>query len=76
MNEMTLPELTREVGRLDRRFSDTVSKAVYEANVGTIKDDIAEIRDSQKWAMRLIAGQFVALIIALLFYALQQAQLP
>ena len=72
MDDVTLPELTRRVGDLDRRFNDYVQKAIYEANVTHIREDISEIKDSQKWAMRLIAGQFVALVIGLLIWLVQR----
>ena len=41
-----------------------------ETWLASIKDDITEIKDNQKWAMRLVAGQFVALIIAIVLYVL------
>ena len=46
--------------------------AVYARDFNEVRNDIADIKDSNKWMMRLIAGQFVALIVALLFFLLQQ----
>lgn len=37
-----------------------------------IKDDIGEIKDSQKWAMRLAITQAVSLVIAVGFYLLNR----
>ena len=71
MNEPTVGELAREVARQERRLSDFVRAEVYERDVHELRDDIREIKEAQKWAMRLIAGQFVVLVLALLFYAIQ-----
>ena len=38
----------------------------------SIKEDIAEIKDNQKWAMRLVAGQFVLLIVAIVMLVLNR----
>ena len=58
--------------QLERRTADHVLNEVYVRDMNEIRNDIVEIKDSQRWAMRLIAGQFVALVIALLIYVVQR----
>jgi hypothetical protein len=70
--EFTIAEIERRVTDLGRRFSDYTRKDVYERDIREIQHDISEIKDSQRWAMRLIAGQFVALVLALLIYVVQR----
>lgn len=68
MSDMTMPEVEREFGRLERRFADTVSKQVYERDMTETRSDIAEIKDSQKWAMRLIVAQFISFVFGLIVF--------
>lgn len=81
MPEVTASELSRYLdrlekrqetheGKIDRRFNDVVSKAVYEANITELRQDIGEIKDSQRWAMRLIVAQFVALVVGMILFLL------
>lgn len=72
MEDVTIPELVRRVESVERRQADFVLSAVYTRDVNEIRNDIGEIKDAQKWAMRLIAGQFVALVLALLIYVVQR----
>ena len=72
MSEVSLSELERRVNDMGRRFADYARKDIYERDMNEIRHDIAEIKDSQRWAMRLIAGQFVALVLALLIYVVQR----
>lgn len=67
-----MPEVVRRLESVERRFNDYTRKEVYERDMGEIRTDISEIKESQKWAMRLIAGQFVALIVALLVFVIQR----
>lgn len=68
MPEMTLPEVQRLAESNQRRFSDTVYKEVYTRDMAELRKDIGEIKESNRWAMRLIAAQFVTLVVALLAY--------
>lgn len=72
MEDVTLPELARRVESIERRQVDYIRNDVYVRDFNEVRNDIAEIKDSQKWAMRLIAGQFVALVVALLIWVVQQ----
>ena len=72
MEDVTIPELVRRLDNLERRHSDFIRIDVYTRDFNEVRNDISEIKDSQKWAMRLIAGQFVALIVALLIWVVQQ----
>jgi hypothetical protein len=76
MEDITLPELARRVDTLERRqhnlTTEFVLQAVYTRDINEIRNDIGEIKDSQKWAMRLIAGQFVVLIVSLLIFLINR----
>lgn len=65
---MTVPEIQRLAESNERRFADTVRREVYDRDMHEIRRDIAEIKDSNKWAMRLIAAQFVTLVVGLLIW--------
>lgn len=73
MSERTLPELSRAVDSLERRFSDYVRKDVYDGDVRGIREDVAEIKDSQKWMQRLLVGNFVTLVVALILFLLERS---
>lgn len=64
-----MPELARRITIIENRL---VSKDVYERDIREIREDTSEIKDTLKWAMRLLVGQFLALVIALLFFFLNQ----
>lgn len=68
-----MPELSRAVDSLERRFSDYVRKDVYDGDVRGIREDVAEIKDSQKWMQRLLVGNFVTLVVALILFLLERS---
>lgn len=70
MNEVTQGELVRRIETLERREVNFVLKELHERDVRTMKDDIAEIKSSQQWATRLIVGQFILLLVALIMLAI------
>lgn len=70
MTEVTIPEMVRRLESVERRQSGYVSKEVYDRDHREMRQDVGEIKDSQKWAMRLLVGQFVALIVGLLILVL------
>jgi hypothetical protein len=77
VSEVSIAELQRRVEGLERRSSDQVSRELYERDRQSIKDDIGDIRaalkelkDSGTWAIRLVIGQFLALIVGLLMFLL------
>ena len=70
MDDVTQGEIVRRLDTLERRQYDFVSKDVYERDIKEIRGDTREIKESQKWAARLIVAQFVTLIIALVIIAL------
>ena len=76
MDNVTSAELIRRVESIERRQADAetryVLNAVYVRDHNELRNDISEIKESQKWAMRLIAAQFVALLIALLMFVIQR----
>lgn len=76
MDDVTQGELVRRLDTIERRQYDFVSKDVYERDINEIRGDTREIKESQKWAARLIIAQFVTLIIALVVIAVQGMPLP
>lgn len=76
MDDVTQGELVRRLDTIERRQYDFVSKDVYERDINEIRGDTREIKESQKWAARLIIAQFVTLIIALVVIAIQGMPLP
>lgn len=76
MDDVTQGELVRRLDTIERRQYDFVSKDVYERDINEIRGDTREIKESQKWAARLIIAQFVTLIIALVIIAIQGMPLP
>ena len=69
---MTIPELSRAVREIRRTQDQLVTKELYERDIREIHEDTGEIKDTLKWAMRLLVGQFLGLVIALLFFALNR----
>lgn len=70
--DMTLAELQRLVESHDRRFNDYVRKAEHELVVRNIEGDVADIKDSQKWMVRLLAANFLVVIIALVLFLVER----
>jgi hypothetical protein len=75
MSEVTLAEVNRRVDGHERRFNDYVRADVYERDMKELREDIAEIKGDLKWATRFIAGQFVTLIIGLLWLVVDRLPL-
>ena len=73
MVEMSLAEVTRWVDRHDQRHDDVVSKEVHNQIVKTLSEDVAEIKESQRWAMRLIVTLFLTNLVGLLYFLATQA---
>lgn len=74
MTEVSVPELVRRIETIERRVTvheeRFVLAAVYTRDMNEIRNDVTEIKDSQRWAVRLIAGQTVVLVVSLLMYLL------
>lgn len=68
MTEMTNAELTRAYERLDRQRDTFVSKEVYTRDMKEFRSDVAEIRDFQKWLMRLMVANLFGLVISVLIF--------
>lgn len=72
MTEVTHAEIVRRVESMEkaveRRQYDFVSKELYNRDVVEIKADIAEMKKSQEWMMRLLVTQFFALVVAVIVF--------
>lgn len=68
MTEMTNAELTRAYERLDRQRDAFVSKEVYARDIDELRVDISEIRDFQKWLMRLMVANLFGLVVSVLIF--------
>lgn len=73
MADMSLAEVTRWVDRHDRKHDDVVSKEVHDQIIKTLSEDITEIKESQRWAMRLIVTLFLTNLVGLLYFLATQA---
>lgn len=60
-------DLDRRVGVLDRRWDEgiIIRKDYYDRDMKQIESDLSEVKDTLKWAMRLIAAQFLTLVVGL-----------
>ena len=61
-DELTPGEIKRALAMLQ---TQSVSKELYERDMAEIRADLHEIADSQKWLTRLLAGNFLAVVILL-----------
>lgn len=68
-----MAEVERRLNEWDRRMSGHVSRELYERDRQEIKEDIAEIRGSITWALRLVVAQFLALVITLVMFVVGRA---
>lgn len=77
MTGRTLEELSRSVDTLERRLSAAedkfVTQKIHDLTVGEMKEDIRDIKDSQKWMQRLLVGNFVTLVVALILFLLERS---
>ena len=62
MEEVSIPELTRRVEGVERRFTDFARKDLYERDLAEIHKDISDIKESVKWATRGVLGVFIAIV--------------
>lgn len=67
--EMTNAEINRAIDRLETQQQSLVTKAVYDRDQAELRSDIREIKDSQKWMMRLLVTQFFGLVVAVVIFA-------
>lgn len=63
VDEPTLGELARAIERNERRFNDFVQKAIYDRDIGEIRQDISEIKGTVTWAARGVGLVFIAVIV-------------
>jgi len=68
MEDMTIAEMTRTLGDIRRRQDDFVSKELHNNVINNIQEDLREIKDGQTWMMRLLVGELVGFLIAVLYY--------
>ena len=71
--DMSLPELQRLVESHDRRFNDYVRKSEHDIVVRNIEGDLADIKDSQRWMQRLLVGNFLTLVVALILFLVERS---
>lgn len=72
MSEMSIAELARLVDRIEKRQDGYVSTEVYERDLKELRNDIGEIKESQKWMMRLMVSQLFGLIVAVVMFVVTQ----
>lgn len=76
MDDVTLPELTRRVESHERRFNDYVQTALYDRDIREMRSDIAEIKDTVKWGVRLIGALFIGVIVDIIVRVATSGVIP
>ena len=72
MSEMTTAEITRWIESYNRTHDRLVEKSYHELGLQNLADDIAEIKEAQRWMQRLVISQLVAFMAALIVYIVGQ----
>ena len=70
---MSVREMQRMLESHERRFNDYVRKAEHDIIMRNVETDVADIKDSQKWMQRLLVGNFVTLLVALILFLLERS---
>lgn len=70
----TLSEIERWLDRHDTTHDRFVSKDLYDEQIRSLREDISEIKENQKWTTRLVITQLVGIVAAVLIYLVTNAQ--
>lgn len=70
---MTTAEMQRMLESHERRFNDYVRKSEHDIVVRNIEGDVADIKESQKWMIRLLAANFLVVVIALILFLVERS---
>lgn len=77
MSEMTLAQLTEWVRThgTDHRDlrKDTVPRELYDQAMTDIRSDLGELKETQKWTMRLVIGIVLTNMAGLIYFLATQA---
>jgi hypothetical protein len=66
VSERTLPEVVRHIERVERDLRDHVLRHVEVAEFSALKEDLAEIKEGQRWLSRMLVTQLIVLIFSIL----------
>jgi hypothetical protein len=72
-SELTPGEIRRSLDDLKRNQGNFVTKELYKTELGHLSDDVSDLKEGQKWVIRLLAANFIGLIIII---ATQGLSLP
>lgn len=70
MGEMTIAELSRAVGRLEENLGKKVDVNLHDRDITELHRGVDEIKDSQKWLLRLMVAQLLGLLVAIIIVVL------
>ena len=70
----TLAEIDRWIQSHDSHRQDHVSKDLYDETIRSLREDISEIKENQKWTTRLVITQLVGIVVAVLIYLVTNVQ--
>jgi hypothetical protein len=77
MSEMSLGQLTTWTEKHDDRHEkfrrEFVSRELYNQAVAALAEDVADIKEAQKWAMRLIVTILLTNLLGLLYFLVTQS---
>lgn len=73
MDEMTLREVTRWIAKHDAAHGDMVGRREFELVTKTMAEDVADLKEGSKWALRLIVTILVTNFVALVYFLVQNA---
>lgn len=68
MSDMTAGEIARAFQDNKDAHRGFVSKDIHETVIAELRADISEIKESQKWAMRLLVSNFLGLVVAVVIF--------
>lgn len=73
MDEMTLREVTRWIAKHDDVHKEMVPRREFELVTKTMAEDVADLKEGSKWALRLIVTILVTNFVALVYFLVQNA---
>ena len=68
----TPADLARQIRATKARLGDKVDQAVFDAEMKHLYLDITEIKESQRYATRLLVTQLVVFFIAIIIFVVTQ----
>ena len=71
-DNLTPGQLARWIDKHEELHNRLVEKAYHDLELGGLREDVNDIKESQKWAMRLIISLLVSNLIGLIYFVVAQ----